>query len=153
MATPLATGTIVNPSGNPAIGSGTTALKNSLTGQTVGYLINNPAAGYIVAPKGTIANGGRNTEHLNPIDDIDVSLAKSINFGERYKVQFSARATNVFNHPQYTGGLLNDVGLPTGLTQTNVHNALIPTNPLFGQYSQVFSSNPRGMTLALKLFF
>jgi hypothetical protein len=143
--------TIVNPSGNPAIGTGTTALTNS-AGQTVAYLVNNPAAGYIVAPKGTLANGGRNTEHLNPIDDIDLTVAKRINITEKYKLQISLRAGNIFNHPQYTGGNLNDIA-PVSQTSTDVHNALIPTSSLFGQYSQVFSSNPRAMQLALKFIF
>jgi Carboxypeptidase regulatory-like domain len=143
--------TIVNPSGNPAIGSGTTALTNS-KGQTVAFLVNNPAAGYIVAPKGTIATGGRNTEHFNPINDIDLSFAKRINITERFKLQFSLRASNIFNHPQYTGGNLNDIA-PVGQTGTDLHNALIPTTSLFGQYTQVLSSNPRFMQLALKLVF
>jgi hypothetical protein len=143
--------TIFNPSGNPTVGSGTTALLNS-AGQTVAYLVNNPSAGYIVAPKGTLANAGRNTEHLNPIDDIDLTVAKKVNITERYALQFSLRAGNIFNHPQYTGGNLNDIA-PVPQTSTSVHNALIPTNPLFGQYSQVFSSNPRAMQLALKFIF
>ena len=143
--------TIVNPNGNPTIGSGTTALKNA-AGQTVAFLVNNPAAGYIVAPKGTLANGGRNTEHFNPIDDIDLSFAKRVNITERYKLQFSLRASNIFNHPQYTGGNLNDIA-PVGQTGTSLHNALIPTSSLFGQYTQVLSSNPRFMQLALKLMF
>lgn len=143
--------TIVNPSGNPAIGSGTKALTNS-GGQTVGYLVLNPAAGYIVAPKGTISNGGRNTEHFNPIDDIDLSVAKRINITEKYKMQFSMRASNIFNHPQYSGGNLNDIA-PVGQTGAGVHNALIPTTSLFGQYTQVLSSNPRFLQLALKFIF
>src|SRR5581483_11407277 len=52
-----------NPSGNPNIGSGTTALKNS-AGATVAYLANNPNAGYIQAPRGTLPNSGRNTGQL-----------------------------------------------------------------------------------------
>jgi hypothetical protein len=143
--------TIVNPSGNPTIGSGTKALTNS-AGQTVGFLVLNPAAGYVVAPKGVLPTGGRNTEHFNPIDDIDLSFAKRINITEKYKLQFSLRASNIFNHPQYTGGNLNDIA-PVGQTSTDVHNALIPTSSLFGQYSQVLSSNPRFMQLALKLTF
>ncbi len=52
--------TIVNPSGNPNIGSGTTPLTNS-AGQTVAFLVTNPSAGYVATPKGTLATGGRNT--------------------------------------------------------------------------------------------
>ena len=38
-----------------------------------GYLVNNPNARYIAAPKGTLPNGGRNTVQLRPIDDIDIA--------------------------------------------------------------------------------
>ena len=143
--------TIINTGGNPSLGSGVTALTNS-AGQTVAYLANNPGAEYIVAPKGTLANGGRNTLQLNPIDDIDLSLIKKFSITERAKIQFGIRATNIFNHPQYTGGFLNDVA-PNGQTSTNVHNALIPSASTFEQWSQVFSSNPRSVQLSAKFTF
>jgi hypothetical protein len=150
--------TIINPNGNPAIGSGTTALKNA-AGQIVAYQVNNPAAMYIATPQGALANGGRNTEHWNPIDDVDLTFAKRLNITERFKVQFSLRASNILNHPQYTGGFLNDVQPVTSTssifspTSTSVHNALIPTSSLFGQFTQVVSSNPRSLQLALKFIF
>jgi Carboxypeptidase regulatory-like domain/TonB dependent receptor-like, beta-barrel len=145
--------TIVNPGGNNSIGSGTTPLKNS-AGATVAYLVNNPSAGYIVAPKGTLATGGRNTMAVNPIDDVDMTIAKYISVGkeDRYKLRFEGRFFNIFNHPQYVAGNISDVA-SVGFTGTAVHNALIPTSTLFGQWSQVFSSNPRSITLSLKLSF
>jgi len=145
--------TIINPSGNPKIGSGTTALTNS-AGATVAYLVNNPAAGYVVAPKGTLANGGRNTMRVNPIDDVDMTIAKYIGVGkeDRYKLRFDARFFNIFNHPQYVAGNISDVG-GVGFTGTAVHNALIPNQTLFGEWSQVFGSNPRNIQLSLKLTF
>jgi Carboxypeptidase regulatory-like domain len=146
--------TIVNPSGNPNIGSGTTPLTNS-AGQTVAFLVTNPNAGYVAAPKGTLATGGRNTAHLRPIDDVDMTFGKAFNLGHegRYKLQFQARFINIFNHPQYTGGFLTDVAPAGGVTSTNVHNFLIPGNPLFGDPTQVFSSNPRSSQIAAKLIF
>ncbi len=141
----------VNPAGNPAIGSGTTPLKNS-SGQVVAYLVNNPAAGYIAAPKGTLPNGGRNTEHLNPIDDVDMSIMKRFTFRDRYNMEFAGRFLNILNHPQYTGGLLNDVA-PIGFTSTAVHSFLIPGSPLFGDPTQAFSSNPRTIQVSAKFIF
>lgn len=143
--------TIINTAGNPAIGTGVTALKNS-AGTTVAFLANNPGAGYIATPKGALATGGRNTLVLPRIDDIDLSLIKKFNITERFKFQIGLRATNIFNHPQYTGGNLNDVA-PTGQTSGNVHNALIPSISTFGQWSQVFSSNPRFMQISAKFSF
>lgn len=147
---------IVNPGGNPSIGSATTALKNS-AGDTVAYLVNNPAAGYIATPKGAIATGGRNTEHLNPIDNLDLALIKRFDVRERYGVEFSAHFGNIFNHPQYVGGFLNDVQ-PFNAAQgtsagTMIRNFLTPGSSTFGDPTQVFSSNPRFLNLALKLNF
>ncbi len=153
--------TIVNPAGTSGVGSGTTPLLNS-AGATVAYLATNPNAQYVVAPKGTIATGGRNTAYLRPINDFDFTFAKSFGIGEGRKLQFSARFVNIFNHPQYTGGYLTDVtpagtaanGLPaTSVTSGNVHNYLIPSSPTFLNPTMVFSSNPRSTVIAAKLIF
>jgi Carboxypeptidase regulatory-like domain len=152
---------IVNPSGTMATGSGTTPLMNS-AGQTVAYLVTNPNAQYVQTPEGAIATGGRNTEHLRPIDDVDLSFGKSFSFGESRRLEFSARFVNIFNHPQYTGGYLSDVtpagvsasGLPaTSVTSGNVHNFLIPSSPTFLNPTLVFSSNPRSTVIAAKFIF
>src|SRR5215475_13334613 len=93
----------VNPNGQAGVGTGTTPLLNS-AGETVAYLVNNPNARYIAAPKGTLPNGGRNTGMLPPINSVDITLAKNFNLIEKYRVQFAARVFNVFNHAQYVGG-------------------------------------------------
>jgi len=141
----------VNPAGQANVGSGVTPLLNS-SGQTVAYLANNPNARYIEAAKGTLPNGGRNTGQLNPIDDVDMTIAKSFNITESKKVQFSARFVNLFNHPQYIGGFISDVA-PIGFTSSAVHQFLEPQSGIFYQPSQAFSSNPRSLQLALKFIF
>jgi hypothetical protein len=141
----------VNTGGNPLIGSGTTALKNT-AGATVAYLINNPAAGYVTVPKGGLSTAGRNTERLNPTNNFDATLAKSVSIGEKYKVQFGGRFFNLLNHSQYIGGYASDV-TPIGFTSTNVHNFTIPNTSVFHQPSQVFSSNPRSVTVSAKFIF
>lgn len=145
--------TIVNPSGTVNVGSSTKALTNT-AGATVAYLVTNPNARYVVAPKGTIANGGRNTMKVNPIDDIDMTFAKYFGMGkeDRFKLRFEGRFFNIFNHPQYVAGNISDVA-GVGFTGTAVHNALLANNSLFGQWSQVFSSNPRNIQISLKLTF
>ena len=140
-----------NPAGNRNIGSGVTALMNS-AGQTVAYVADNPDAGYVAAAKGTLPTVGRNTGQVNPIDDIDVSAAKRFAITERFRLEFSARVFNVFNHPQYVASNISDVAA-IGFTSTDQHNFLIPGSDLYDQASQVFSSNPRSMQLALKLVF
>jgi Carboxypeptidase regulatory-like domain len=141
----------VNPGGAPNIGSNATPLLSS-AGQTVAYLATNPNAGYIIAPKGTLPNGGRNTEHLNPINNIDMTLAKAFSLTERYKIQFAARFINILNHSQYVGGFISDVA-PIGFTGTAEHNFLIPNTSLFMNPSQVFSSNPRTVQFSAKFTF
>src|ERR1035437_1285148 len=141
----------LNAGGNPNIGSGTTALKNSV-GDTVAYLINNPAAEYVTAPKGTLSTAGRNTGRLDPTNNIDVTFAKSVNFRENAKFQLAGRFYNIINHPQYVGGYLSDVA-PIGFTGTAVHNFTIPNTAVFNQPSQVFSSNPRSITISAKFIF
>ncbi|MBV9405982.1 MAG: hypothetical protein JO211_11600, partial [Acidobacteriaceae bacterium] len=146
----------INPNGTQSIGTGVTALTNS-AGKTVAYLANNPNAMYVSAGLATLPNGGRSLLHLNPTDDVDVSLMKRFNITERCRVEFSARVFNIFNHPQYVGGYLNDVAaLPYGagtaagdLARTTIE----PANPNFEQWSQAFSSNPRKVQLALKFIF
>jgi outer membrane receptor protein involved in Fe transport len=147
----------INPAGNASVGSDVTPLTNG-AGQTVAYLANNPSAGYITAGLGQLPNGGRNTLQLNPINNIDLTLVKRFSITERFKAEFSARAYNLINHPQYAGGYLNDVApvLGGGAGEANgdlQRTSLEPFSSVFQQYSQTFTSNPRMLQLALKLVF
>lgn len=152
---------IINPSGNRSLGTTATPLTN-IAGDTVAYLAANPDAMFVMAPEGTIANGGRSLLNLNPIDDIDLTLAKRFTITERFRLEFSARAFNIFNHPQYVGGYVNDVhpfgpgggGYAQGTSLGDLARSTItPGSSIFEQWSQGFSSNPRQLTLALKLIF
>jgi hypothetical protein len=119
----------------------------------VGYLATNPSAQYIQAGYGALATGGRSTLQLKPINDVDLSALKRFVITERFKIEFRASATNVLNHAQYVGGFLNDVQPPNPGFTGFQRNMLLPNNSSFNQPSQVFSSNPRVMQLALKIFF
>lgn len=147
---------MVNSLGDPNIGSTASKLTNS-AGQTVAYLADNPNAGYVVSPKGTLPDAARNTLRLRPTDDIDLSVVKRFSLTERFRLELSARAFNIFNHPQYVGGFLNDVfpfGFGAGTSGGDLaRTTLEPGSTNFQQYSQGFSSNPRQMQLALKLIF
>lgn len=160
---------MINPAGSANVGSDVTPLCSGptapacpaeppgVTPPIVAYLANNPNARYILSPEGTLPNGGRSLMALNPIDDIDLTAIKRFSITERFKIEFSARAFNIFNHPQYVGGFLNDVapfGYGAGTISGDLaRNTLIPGNVNFQQWSQAFSSNPRQMQLALKLIF
>jgi hypothetical protein len=158
--------TVINPSGVKGTGSGVIPLCNATVtvcpatvsdahaspAGVVGYLATNPNAQYITAGYGALADGGRNTLQLKPINDVDVTALKRFAINERFKIEFRASATNVLNHAQYVGGFLNDVQPAIGFTGAQ-RNMLDPSNASFNNPSQVFSSNPRTMVLGLKLFF
>ncbi len=145
--------TIVNPSGGvTGTGSGVTALKNS-AGATVAYLANNPTAQYITAGAGALADAGRNTMPTQGINNWDITVSKNFTIRERIKLQFRADFFNAFNHPQYTPGLLDSVSPENRSSTALPTNYLIPGNPLFGQWNQVFASNARYIQLGIKLRF
>jgi Carboxypeptidase regulatory-like domain len=144
---------IVNPAGVDATGSAVTPLKNS-AGATVAYLAKNPNARYIVAGQGALANGGRNTLAGRPINSLDLNFLKTFTITERVRVQFSAQMYNAFNHPQFTPGFINRVDNPNILSNgPGSRNYVTPGNAIFNNPEAIFSSNPRGVQLALKLMF
>ena len=140
---------IVNPAGDANRGSGVTALTNS-SGQTVGYVANDPSARYILAGLGAYANAGRNTIPMGRTNNWDLNLTKRFSLTERVKLEFRGYALNLFNHPQYTPGYVNSVLFHTS---NATRNHLIPGNALFGDYTQVFDSNSRTMQVVARLTF
>jgi hypothetical protein len=156
---------ITNASGASGVGSSVIPLCNSSVPVcpgtvsdaqanpvgVVGYLAANPNARFIEAGFGALATTGRNVLQLDPINNVDVTALKRITITERFRVEFRASATNVLNHAQYIGGFLNDVQ-PIGFTGFQ-RGYTEPSNAGFNQPSQFFSSNPRQLTLALKIFF
>jgi hypothetical protein len=58
----------------------------------------------------------------------------------------------VFNHAQYVPGVISDVE-SYGQAGGAQRNALIPGQPTFGQWNQVFSNHPRQVILTLKYSF
>jgi hypothetical protein len=141
--------TIINPAGNPLLGSAVKPLTNS-AGATVAYVAVNPSAMYIAAGSGALANAGRNTIQMPGINNFDISVAKKFNFGETRRLEIRGDFSNAFNHPQYTAGLINSVKL-TSQTTSNIF--LQPGNSAFQQWSQNFSSNSRSIQLVAKIVF
>jgi len=77
-------------------------------------------ARYVVAGSGAMANGGRNTFPLNPIDNIDIAVKKRFSFHERYSFDFGAQFYNILNHPQFTGGFNNDVAVNSSSARATI---------------------------------
>lgn len=151
--------TIINPNGAATVGTGVTGYNSQ--GQAVkagspsivAYVANNPNARYVVAGAGALANAGRNTLLMPPIDNFDVSLLKRFNFTERMRLELSGQFINLFNHPQYIGSWNNDVGTNPGLGASLGRNELVPSNPLFAQWSQFFNSNSRVIQVVGRFIF
>lgn len=141
--------TIINPNGVPGTGSGVSNLRNS-AGSTVAYLATNPDAQYIVAGSGALANSGRNTLATPRINNWDMTVSKNFAIRERTRLQIRADFFNTFNHAQYTPGMVDNVDLSN---RAGVTNYLTPGNPLFAQWNQVYSSNPRFIQLGAKISF
>lgn len=93
---------------------------SSAPATTVAYVAQNPNAHYIKAGPGAYPNSGRNTEKLSPINNIDLSILKRINFNERYRFELGGQFYNVLNHSQFFPG---DV---SRRTFTTTRNFLIP---------------------------
>ena len=141
--------TIRNPNGVRDTGSTVTALTNS-SGQIVAYLANNPNAEYIQAGQGARSNSRGNTLQLPGINNLDFSVFKNFALGETRRIQLRADFFNAFNHPQYVPGAVNVVDRITTTTVANV-NTVGRTG--FNTPSQIFSSNPRVIQMALRFDF
>lgn len=156
---------VFNPKGASGTGSGVTPLCNSslpagtTCGSTasrpflVGYLANNGNAQFITAGLGAFPNAGRNNVQLPPIDNVDLSIIKRFAVTERVNFEFGANFQNLFNHPQFIAGLINDVasfGNTTGAARSSYLN---PADPNFLNASSVFSSNSRTLGLVAKIKF
>jgi hypothetical protein len=143
--------TILNPSGVIGTASTVSPLLNT-AGDTVAYLADNPTAQYIQAGAGALANVGRNTLLGRPTDNLDLTAVKRFSFRERYKIEFQAQAINLFNHPQFIPGSLNNVNVistngSNGLDYTSVESTKFNNAPI------AFASNARTLQLALKIAF
>jgi hypothetical protein len=163
---------VINPNGNRNIGSGVAATINPAlqgacdptsdptnaqgflvcSGDTVGYYALNPNAYYIAGGRGALANSGRNTLPLRPINDVDATVGKRFNITERYSFEFQAGAYNIFNHPQYISGKINTVDNVSD-TAASTQSFLTASSSIFNQPTKVFSSNSRTMQLAAKFVF
>jgi hypothetical protein len=117
----------------------------------VGYSANNPNAQYIVAGSGALSNAQRNTLATRPIDNFDLTVGKDLGFTENTKFQFQAKFFNLFNHPQFIPGSINDVA---SIGNTSVRTSLLnPASSTFNKPELAFASNARVMQLVVKFIF
>jgi hypothetical protein len=116
----------------------------------VAWVAKNSNARYIQAAAGAFANGGRNTEPTRPINNVDFTLLKRFSIKERYSFETSMQAYNLFNHPQFIPGSIDN----TARVNTSGSTAYTTlTNALFNNPEKAFSSNPRVVQLVAKFTF
>jgi hypothetical protein len=136
--------TVLNPNGVPHTGSSvfgvdSTGARTSGSG-AVAYVATNPNAEYIQAGLGALATAGRNTEPTRPIDNIDMTLIKRFSVRERFHFELQGQAFNLFNHPQFIPGSINDVGSVTSINLPSYVNA---NSVNFNNPEAFFTSNAR----------
>ena len=147
--------TIVNPNGIPGTGSGVKGYDSNgvqvpaSSKAIVAYVANNPSAQYIVAGLGAFANGGRNTIPLGSINNVDASLRKVFSLTEQRRFEIGAQFYNLFNHPQFVPGFIDDVAL----SASKNNGFLLPSSATFGQYQQYFASNARTVQVLARFTF
>lgn len=169
---------LINPAGTPGLGVGSTAtcliggavvVGSSAAGRctsanTIAYTAANASAFFVrpgsgaLEPNNGLVVAGRNTILTRPINDVDITIGKKFALTEKLRFEFQAQALNLFNHPQYIAGSLNQVqpivtykpGTAGGAAVTNY---LTPGNVDFLRPDQVLSSNPRLLQLTAKLVF
>jgi len=153
---PAADRAIINPNGVANTGSDVYAINKSGAvvpsedPSIVAYVARNPNAHYIVAELGALANGGRQTMATRPINNWDLQVKKQFLFGERYRLQFAGQLYNLFNHPQYIPGYLNDIQFHES---RQTRNNLIPGNAIFNMPDQVYDSNSRIIQVTARFEF
>jgi hypothetical protein len=150
---------IVNTAGQANLSSGVIALNRAGVqvgtgatgdGTTVAYVATNPSARFVQAGLGAYSNAGRNTFPMPRTNDVDLALMKRFGFGENRRFEIAGQAFNIFNHPQWTGDLLNDV-FPN--SYNNTRSFLLTGNPEFGRFDHFYTSNPRTLTISARLVF
>lgn len=106
---------------------------------------------YIKAAAGAFANGGRNSLATRPINNFDMSLAKTFTMMESRQLEFRGDFSNIFNHAQYTPGYVNSIRKNDSYNL--VRTFLIPGQPDFAKWDQVFSSHSRSVQFVLRYRF
>ena len=119
--------------------------------QVVAWVAADPNARYVRAGLGVLPTAGRNTEPTRPINNVNLSVMKSVPVREGLRLELAGQAFNLFNHAQSVPGLVNSVNSVVTAFTLGVKNFATAGNPAFGDADAAFSSNPRVIQVAAKL--
>jgi hypothetical protein len=119
----------------------------------VGYVADDPTAGYIQAREGVVTNVGRNSLTSPGRNNVDLGIFKNFKFTESMNLQFRAEFLNVLNHRQYTfanPGVFAAQGIDD--SAINAAGYVDPGDSLFLDEKQL-NGGSRTLTLGLKFIF
>jgi hypothetical protein len=105
----------------------------------VAYLADNSNAHYLASDPGMFTGAGRQHFFGWPINDFDATLTKRFAIRERFQRELRADAFNILNHPQFTPGAVNNIGLPLPPSL----NYMIPGTAQFNNAPEAFASQAR----------
>ena len=143
----LGAGVLVNPNGIAGTGTDVTPLRNS-NGAIVGYMANDPNAAFVRAGAGVYTNGAFPRLKMDHTNNFDVALVKGFSYRDRVRFELRGEAYNLFNHPQFIGNEINNIGL-----QPIPGNLFIPGSVGFNDPRNMLPSNARMLQVALRLTF
>jgi hypothetical protein len=126
----------------------------STAANIVGYLADDPTAGFIQANPGTLTTTGRNNITSPGRNNWDMSMFKDTKLTERFTMQLRAEVNNVFNHRQFSFSNPGVYAI-TGIDDSaiNASGFVEATGgPDFRNPKQLNGGN-RTMQLGLKLIF
>jgi hypothetical protein len=132
--------TVINPNGDRRLGTGVNWVTRNgnvvapgsvPNDQVVGYVAENPNAGFVFADTGALVTAARNLIQAPGLNNWDISFFKRFAINERHTIEFRAEMFNAFNHPQFV------VDDPFATDFVDV------TSPNF-QNEKLFSGSPTG---------
>jgi len=152
-ATRIVNAFAVDPN-NTGIPCGPTVNQAYTDANIVGYVAENPNARYVQAFVGAKANVGRNTIPTPGLNVWNMSVLKTIPFGERVSMQLRAEAFDVFNHYNFSVGLPSNNGALDSTTNPNPFSTSYPfvTSSHFLD-SHTFNGGSRTMQFGMKVIF
>ena len=155
---------VFNSTGNPRVATGVTpvcwdgatqTLGCSDPSQIVGYLANNPNAGFVAADLGTRTNVGRNSLTTPARNNWDMSFFKNTYISESKYIQFRAEVFNIFNHRQFSfanPGVFPIVGIDDSAINAANYVFVTDNNPDFLNPQQL-NGGSRNIQFGLKFIF
>ena len=112
-----------------------------------------PNRQYVQGGLGTLPTASRNTQPINPIDNLDLTAVKRFSYHDRYKLEIQVQAFNVLNHSQFLPGSLNTVNSVGSFTSGASNYSKVNAGGLFNNSHADFNNNARSLQLAGKFSF